>query len=119
MVFVVEGFSYDFCLADTSALNISESLVAGQWALHMTRHPNRYFVATITNIIKGGAKIGYIGPSRFSIFKNHSSANEAPEILIADVNRQLAAGRLIALSFPLPKDYICSPLGLVPKSSGG
>ena len=119
LIWVAEGFPYDVCPADTPVLDISGPLVAGQWESHLASHPDRYFVDAIVRIISRGAKVGYIGPSRFLKSKNHSSANEAPEILTADVNKQLAAGRLVVMSSPLPEEYICSPLGLVPKSNRG
>ena len=100
-------------------MDIPGPLVAGQWASHFAEHPDSCFVNAILRIIKRGTRIGYIGPPRFSISKNHSSVNEAPEILTADVSKQLAAERLVVLSSPLPEAYICSPLGLVPKSNGG
>jgi hypothetical protein len=66
-----------------------------------------------------GAKIGYIGPQVFRIGANHFSANEPPDILTADVNKQLQAGRLTILTAPPPNPYVCSPLGLVLKQDGG
>ena len=89
----------------------------------LASHPDRYFVdapsapSAISFPIRQGAKIG--GPPHFSISRNHLSTSEAPDILTADVEKKLAAGRLVTLSHPLPAVYICSPLGLVPKSSGG
>ena len=73
----------------------------------------------MVRIIRQGAKIGYTGPPRFSISKNHLSASEASFILTTDIEKQLAAGHLITLSSTLPDPYKCSPPDLVPKSSGG
>ena len=89
------------------------------WSRYLQNHPDRYYVRALLRINRHGARIGYTGPPRFFLSENHSSASEAPTTLTADVNKQLAAGRLSILSEPLPGHYICSPLGLVPKSNGG
>jgi len=62
-----------------------------------------------------GAKIDYIGSQVFRIDAKHSFANEAPNILVVDVNKQLQTDCLIVLTAPLSNSYVCSPLGLVPK----
>ena len=90
------------------------------WAHLLKNHPDKTFVQTLLGIITRGAKIGYKGPRTvFHISKNHASANEAPDILTADVKKQSEAGRLEILPSPLSEVYVCSPLGLVLKSDGG
>jgi hypothetical protein len=119
LIFVSEGFPYDLSPSDEPDLPSSGPLLVEGWCKCLEKHPDRYFVSAILGIITRGAKIGYIGPHIFRIGANHTSANEAPDILAADVNKQLQAGRLTALSAPLPNPYVCSPLGLVPKHDGG
>jgi len=61
------------------------------------------------------AKIGYIGLQVFRIDANHFFANEAFDILVANVNKQLQTSRLTILIAPLSNLYVCSSLGLVSK----
>lgn len=119
LIFVSEGFPYDLAPSDEPDLPLSGPLLAEGWCKCLAEHPDRYFVSALLGIITRGAKIGYIGPHAFRIDANHASANEASNILTADVNKQLQADRLTALSAPLPNPYVCSPLGLVPKHDGG
>jgi len=119
LIFVSEGFPYDLSPSDEPDLQSIGPLLIEGWCKCLYEHPDRHFVSAILGIIKRGAKIGYIGPQVFRIDVNHTSANEAPNILTADVNKQLQAGRLTVLTPPLPEYYVCSPLGLVPKHDGG
>jgi len=119
LVYVSEGFPYDLSPSDEPDLPSGGPLLFEGWQKCLNDHPDRYFVAAILGIVKRGAKIGYIGPRVFRLGANHTSANEAPNILTADVNKQLQAGRLTVLTAPLPDHYVCSPLGLVAKHDGG
>jgi hypothetical protein len=119
LIFVSEGFPYDLAPSDEPDLPSSGSLLVERWCKCLEKHSDRYFVSALLDIITRGAKIGYIGPHIFRIDANHISANEAPDILTADVNKQLQADRLTALSAPLLNPYVCSSLGLVPKHDGG
>jgi len=66
-----------------------------------------------------GVKIGYYGPSQYILGVPHPSAAAAPEILTADIQKQMDHGRLDRLPQPPQSHFISSPLGLVPKADGG
>ena len=120
IVWVSKGLPNDVCPADEPDLDRPGPLLAEGWTFYLHGHPDKTYVRTLLGIIVRGAKVDYIGPQNlFQISKNHSSASEAPDVLAADVLKQLNAGRLNALPLPLPSNYICSPLGLVSKSDGG
>lgn len=119
LIFVSEGFPYDLSSADEPDLRAIGPLRIEGWFSCLKDYPDRFFVATLLGIIRRDAKIGYVGPHCFRIVANHASANEAPDVLTVDVNKQLQAGRLTVLSAPLPNPYVCSSLGLVPKHDGG
>ena len=50
---------------------------------------------------------------------NHQSARSAPDILTADLQKQLQHDRLTQVDPQAEAQYVCSPLGLVPKHDGG
>lgn len=85
------------------------------WKKHLSAHPDTLYTQTILDIILYGAKIGYIGPDQLILSQNLSSANNAPDIIAKDLERQVLMDRVTKLTF-LPFKFICSPLGLVPKS---
>lgn len=68
-------------------------------------------------IIEVGVRIGYQGPKTRILSKNLSSANEDPDILTKDLEKQLQFDRITRLIKPM-QYFISSPLGLVPKSNG-
>ncbi len=48
-------------------------------------------------IIQKGVRVGYQGPEQLLLSKPHKSAEEAPDILIADIQKQLHHHRLTIL----------------------
>ena len=85
----------------------------------MKDHPDHCFAATLVGIIRKGAKIGYVGPTLNHRNQNHLSATSAPDILTADLQKQLQYDRLTKVDPQDHAKYVCSPLGLVPKADGG
>ena len=100
-------------------LDIPVPLRPQAWEYWLARHPDRIYADTIIQIILRGVKIGFEGASQLRILPAHPTAGEAPEILSADVEKQLANHRLITLASIPQSHYIASPLGLVPKHDGG
>ena len=84
---------------------------------NLAQHPDQLYVKILANITIFGAKIGYCGPEQFILSENLTSANEAPEVLIKDLEEQQSCNRLIAIE-SLSNKCISSPLGLVPKADG-
>ena len=85
----------------------------------MKDHPDQYFAKSISGILLSGAKIGYRGPPIQHRNQNHQSARSAPDILTADLQKQLQHDRLSQIDPQADAQYVCSPLGLVPKHDGG
>lgn len=83
----------------------------------MIDHPDKQYTATILDIIKFGAKIGYVGPKQRILSQNLPTAQNAPDVLTMDLETQLAYDRVTRLDTIL-EWFISSPLGLVPKSNG-
>ena len=87
------------------------------WRAKLADHPDQLYVKTLADIIIFGAKVGYCGPEQFILSENLTSANEAPEVLLKDLEEQRHCNRLTPIE-PLPAKFISSPLGLVPKADG-
>ena len=69
--------------------------------------------------LRKGAKIGYRGPPLNHRNKSHLSALSAPDLLTADLQKQLQHDRLTKVEPDSESQFVCSPLGLVPKHDGG
>lgn len=93
-------------------------LVKG-WEWWLKDHPDFTYVKTLTAILRKGAKIGYRGPLLDHRSKNHLSALAAPDLLTADLQKQLQHDRLARVDPETEPRFVCSPLGLVPKHDGG
>lgn len=73
---------------------------------------------TILDIIRFGVRIGYTGPKQRILSCNLPTANNAPEILTQDLEKQITYNRVTRLTTN-PAAFISSPLGLEPKLDGG
>ena len=85
----------------------------------MRWHPDRVYTLTLIQIIERGVKIGHKGHAKILINPPHQSATLAPDVLANDIRKQLQHDRLTILSRRPDQRYIASPLGLVPKHTGG
>jgi Reverse transcriptase (RNA-dependent DNA polymerase) len=89
------------------------------WRQWLRDHPDRNFVHLLCEAITQGVKVGYCGPSQHILGIPHPSAAAAPEILTADIQKQMDHDRITRLPHPPQSHFISSPLGLVPKADGG
>ena len=87
------------------------------WKFWLAQHPDHIYRETIISIILRGARIGYCGPRQKIISANLLSATNDPDTLTADLENQIAADRLTKIT-EVGDHFICSPLGLAPKSNG-
>ena len=94
------------------------SLCPQGWADLLSSYPDSAFGETLCRIATYGAKVGYEGPVQAIRRPNLLSAKEAPEVIDGDLQLNLMKGR-VAEVHRLSSRYIISPLGLVPKPSGG
>lgn len=88
------------------------------WAKLLCNHPDRLYVQTLLDIIRFGVRIGYSEPKQQILSCNLPTANNAPEILTQDLEKQIAHNRVTRLTSS-PTAFISSPLGLEPKPDGG
>ena len=119
LVFISEGFPYALYDPADPPLAYQTPLRVDGWSFWLRSHPDRIFAKSISGILLSGAKIGYRGPQIQHRNTNHQSARSAPDILTADLQKQLQHDRLTQVDPQAEAQYVCSPLGLVPKHDGG
>lgn len=115
---ISEGFPYSLVPEDAEPLAFKGPLNIEGWERGLQHHPDKRYRDTILKIIEVRVRIGYQGPKTCILSKNLSSADEDPDILTKDLERQLQFNRVTKLTKPI-KYFISSPLGLVPKASEG
>lgn len=107
-----------FQLVDVSKPHLDKSpspFIVDNWLTLLRGYPGQ-LPLHLKNILQFGASIGYSGPERRIISKNLSSARNDPITIQSKLDEDLRLGRVIPTSSNHP--FICSPLGLVPKSDG-
>ena len=90
MLSIAEGFPCELTAPSDPPLNKLGPLIAEGWEVLLQNHPDRIFAKTLILITKQGAKVGYSGPQRFQKHPSHASALNAPELLIADLQKQVS-----------------------------
>ena len=90
-----------------------------QFESKLEHHPDRAWVSRLLNGIEYGVKIGYDGPHSLIKAKNLLSAYKYPHIIVAELTKECAVGRILGpfTSPPFPTLH-CSGLGVVPKKNG-
>ena len=88
------------------------------WAELLGTYLDPVFRETLCLLARYGARVGYEGPAQHIRQPNLSSAKEAPGVIDEDLALNLQRGR-VAEMVELRPPSIVSPLGLVPKPSGG
>lgn len=107
--------SFPFALVDyTMPFAKPGPLIAAGWKTYLHNHPDKQYKAIILDIIKFGAKIGYTGPKQLILSQNLPTANDAPDVLAADLQTQIDCDRVTQIDI-IPEFFISSPLGLAPK----
>lgn len=116
---ISEGFPYALYDPLDPDLPYQGPLIVDGWSKWLNDHPDLIFAKTISAILRKGAKIGFRGHIPAHRNQNHLSARQAPQILSADLQKQLQQHRLTEVDPQNEPHYVCSPLGLVPKHDGG
>ena len=113
--------SFPYLLVDyTSLLEQPEPLLAAEWEAALRNHPDQVYKAVVMDIIRFGAKMGYMGPKQRIISKNLLTANDAPGVLAKNLQTQIECKRVTQVDFDnLSEFLICSPLGLNEKATKG
>ena len=85
-------------------------------ATELVNHPDTSFVNSLVNALRYGTRIGYQGPQRERVSHNLVSASQHPEVISANLDKEIQLGRVAGpfLSSPLPH-LQCHPIGVVPK----
>jgi hypothetical protein len=119
--YVSDTFPYNLIYTDPPlSVHLPSPLHIAGWSALLSQHPDRLFVDTLLHIIQYGARIGYCGPRQSIISSNLTSATADPSTLSLDIARERSHQRIMQVPAPAPAThFICSPLGLVPKGSGG
>ena len=95
---------------------VSTPLDVDKLALELVNHPNQSFVDNLVNALRYGTRIGYLGPQKFRVSNNLISASQHPEVISANLSKDMVLGRVAGpfVSPPLP-NFQCHPIGVVPK----
>ena len=95
---------------------VSTPLDVHKLALELASHPDRSFVYNLVNALRYGTRIGYLGPQKNRVSRNLISASQHPEVITANLNKEIQLGRVAGpfSSSPLP-NFQCHPIGVVPK----
>lgn len=82
----------------------------------LVEHPDSNFVTSLCDSLRQGADVGYKGPRKAKFSRNLPTALAQPEIVSANLDKEIALGR-VAGPFPTPPfpNFHISPIGLVPK----
>ena len=85
-------------------------------ATELVNHPDTSFVNSLVNALRYGTRIGYQGPQRERVSRNLVSASQHPEVISANLDKEIQLGRVAGPfpSSPLPH-LQCHPIGVVPK----
>ena len=82
----------------------------------LSQHPDRNFVNSLINGLRGGTHVGYTGPKKSPVSRNLISASQHPEVVSTNLSKEISLGRVAGPfdSQPLP-NLQCHPVGVVPK----
>ncbi len=87
------------------------------WRKLLSAHPRRSVVQTALDGIAQGVRVGYTGPrTAFRDCDNLTSANDQPDAITADLQKEVDKGRMAGpYDSPPAPNLVCSPIGAVPK----
>ena len=73
-------------------------------ATELVNHPDTSFVNSLVNALRYGTRIGYQGPQRERVSRNLVSASQHPEVISANLDKEIQLGRVAGPfpSSPLP-----------------
>ena len=89
-----EKFSYEMTTSKEFSLVKSNLLIINSWIARLESHSNRYFANALMRIFNHDAKIEYIDSFCLNLIQNHIFVNNAFNLLIVDLNKQLNAHRI-------------------------
>lgn len=97
-------------------LDLPSPLQPHAWSVLLQNYPGDLGLS-IKNILLHGVLIGYEGPDQVRLSRNLASAQNDQETITVKLKEDLHLRRVLPIQPIYP--FISSPLGLVPKSSGG
>ena len=110
-----ERFSYEMTISKETSLMKSNLLIINSWVARLESYSNRCFAKTLMRIFNHDAKIEYIDSSCLNLIENHIFVNNAFDLLIVDLNKQLNAHRITQVVETFFKHFISSSLDLILK----
>ena len=108
-------FSYEMTTSKATSLVKSNLLIINNWVARLESHSNRCFAETLMRIFNHDAKIEYTDSSCLNLTQNHIFVNNALDLLIVDLNKQLNAHRITQVVETSFKHFISSSLNLILK----
>ena len=91
---ISEEFSYEMTTSKETSLMKSNFLIINSWVARLESYSNRCFAKTLMRIFNHDAKIEYIDSFCLNLIQNHIFVNNAFNLLIVDLNKQLNAHRI-------------------------
>ena len=95
---------------------VSTPLDVDKLVVELINHPNRSFVDNLVNALRYRTRIGYLGPQKFRVSNNLISTSQHPEVISANLSKEMSLGRVAGPFFlsPLP-NFQYHPIDVVPK----
>ncbi len=115
---ISEFFPYPLTQSNTVSLNNPGPFKIKGWMELLSHYLDKAYMHILLKIIHSGIKVGYTGPPQKILEPNLPTANNAPDILTQDLDKQIAHNR-VTKPDAIPDAYISSLLRLKPKSDGG
>ena len=78
---------------------MSTPITIAELKWELCTHLDHNFVNSLLNALRYGARIGYLGPQKARVSRNLISASQHPEVVFANLNRNLSGKGSGAFSF--------------------
>ncbi len=105
---ISEPFSYLLIQSNAILLNNPSLLKIKEWMELLSRYLDKAYMRTLLQIICSRVKVRYMEPLQIIIGPNLLTANNAPNILNQELDKQIAHNRVTKLN-TIPDTYISSP----------
>ena len=112
---ISEKSSYEMTILEEFSLMKSNLLIINSSIARLEDHSNRCFANALMRIFNHDAKIEYIDSFCLNLIENHIFVNNAFDLLIVDLNKQLNAHRITQVVETSFKHFISSSLNLILK----
>ena len=91
-----------------------------EFETELSLHPDKAWVSWLLNGIANGVSVGFVGPHTPHLSRNLISASQHPLIISSELEKEVAAGRVLGPFEHIPTpSFRSSGLGAIPKKNGG